>query len=711
MTERVAYWSATNPHLRRVITVIAMVHALALWAVCAAPRAAASTGEALVGWTGLRDSYNVPAAAYFVSMVSTPEAALNNGQDVSLLDPTSWMKWMGQAVETAVTHSTAAWWLTLATSGYVFLLGVSLWLVRFAMSAGWLVAIASIARPVYNAVNTVAQMAYLGPISLTLCVTIGGLRILRGDRGRGWALIGTGALFTVLLMTVFADPIGELYSEHGLLALGRETGFAIAQATRGNPYAPGQSLEAQLNSLLGELVTSSLRQPIQVVNFGTVIDDMPGCADKWSQAIVNGGGSGPGPAHAMGPVSEGGCGAVTAMAHAQHLGGGDFMTAAVFMACGFVLSVFLWYVAITNFLVGLKAAYFGTVLGPAFMIGMTGLAERALHYAKHCGWQLLIHAVELAVYTAFLGLVMVWMGFALTTSALGHGTLSVTPRMLIVMAASIVLLLLFRFIERQFHSDGIGTISHTVRGAFSSSVQHGRDSYDNARGRVDEARDQADRLRDRFRRNRSAGGENGADDASTESAKSAPSFDTFAQRPQSSQVSKKWVAERLLNRRSAAATAEKGAVATEGRAAATAAADIAAPEVALPAAAAGAAVHAVRKHREKAKQQRAAATAEGAQQHAADRPDNRGHGHGHDRRPAGNDSAPGYDSAASPRLPSRGRPKPKGDAGSGRELVQTTGQEAPGIEHYRDSDQGQTQSAALELRPRSSTRDSRGTQQ
>jgi hypothetical protein len=713
-----AYWLA-HPHIRRMSVVIALVHGLAIWSVCAAPMAAASTGEALLGWTGLRDSYGVPASQYFVSLVSTPEATLNNGQDVSILDPSSWMKWMGQAMETAVTHSTAAWWLTLATAGYVFLVGVSLWLVRFALSTRWLVVIAQIARPVYNAVNTVAQQLYLGPITVTLCVMIGGFHILRGHRGRGWALIGTGALFTVLLLTFFADPIGELYSEHGLLAMGRETGFAIAQATRGNPYAPGQPLEAQLDALVGQLITSAVRQPLQVINFGTVVDDVPGCAAKWSAAIVNADGSGPGPAHAMGPVSDGGCGAVAAMAHAQHLGGGDFMTALVFLFAGLVLSIFLWYVAITNFLVGLKAAYFGTVVGPAFMVGMTGLAERAMAYAKHSAWQLLIHAVELAVYTAFLGVVMVWIGFALTTSALGHGTVSVAPRMLIVMLAAIVAFLLFRFIERQFHSDGIGTISHTVRDAAGTLWQGGRDRYDHARQQVDNARDTAGRLRDRFRRGSRDATDAGADD-DTASSSTTPGFDTFNARPQSSRASKKWVAERLLARRSTpagAAPAAEGAASGSGAAATGAArattglaADVAAPEVAIPAAIASGAAHAVHKHHEKAKRRRETDPPgrDEARPSPSARPDNRAE---RDKRPATTEATETSHDSFSPRPTWRGRRPNDHDDNSGGRDVSPTGYEAPPLDHQREPDSAHAETPALELGARSSTHNAGGRQQ
>jgi hypothetical protein len=674
-TDRLAYWWARNPKMRRIAMVITIVHTLALWSVVNAPSAAASAGGAALGWTGLRDSYGVPIADYFVSMVSTPEAALNNGQEISVLDPVSWVKWTGEVIQTGFTHSTAAWWLTSTVGLYIFMVGASLWLLRFALSTQWLVVIASIARPVYNAVTTVANQLYLGPTTVTLCVLIGGFHILRGRSGRGWALIGTGILFTLLLMTVFA--------------MGRETGFAIAQATRGNPYAPGQPLDVQQNALIGELITSAVRHPLQVVNFGVVVDDIAGCAGAWSRAVSSANGSGPGPAWAMRTISEGGCGAPQALAHAQQLGGGDFVPALLFCLAGLVLSIFLWYVSITNFLVGLKAAYFGTVLGPAFMVGMTGLAERAMAYAKHSAWQLLLHAVELAAYTAFLGIVMVWMGFALTTTALGTGTISVMPRMLIVTLAAIVALLLFRFIEKQFHTDGIGTIAHTIRSATGRLADGSRDRYNHARDGVDQARGLFGRARRRFRRAGDDGDERAAED-STESSSSAPGFDTFKPRPTSRRVNKSWVSERLLTRSakqgasaeaeatglSAAQSAAGGAGA---RAAAGTAAKVVAPEVALPAAAIAATAHAARKHKEN-KQERNSATGPGTgRTQSSSGPDRR---EPDDRGASRHDGGATAHETFSSRPTSSRRPRYDHDLSGARDVA-PTGTEAPPIERHR----------------------------
>ena len=596
-TDRLAAWLAVHSRGRRVASVMATVHALAVWALAAAPSAAASAGAATLGWTGLHDTYGVPLKDYFLSVVDTPEAITNNGQGISLLDPETLLNWAGEAIQTGITHSTAAWWLTTITAFYIFGIGIALWLLRFALSGTWLVALAQIARPVYNAVTTVANQMYLGPIAITLCAIIGGINILRGHRGRGWAIIGTGVLFTVLLLTVFADPITDLYSDHGLLAMGRSVGFSIAQATRGGPYSAGQPLDVQLDTMLAQLVTHGVRRPLQVVNFGFVVDDTGSCAGAWSSAITAANGQGAGPAHAMAS-----CGAPQALAHAQQLGGSDAVTAFVFLIAGMTFSLFIWYVAMSTFLVGLKAAYYGTVLAPSFMVGMTGLADRALAYAKHCGWQLFIHAVELAFYTAFLGIVVVWLGWTLTTNMLGTGTITVVPRMLILMLASVASMLLFRYIDKRFHADGVGTIARTIHGVWGNAASSGRAQYEAARDRVNQAQSVSGRLRDRFGRANTTDGDDGNGQASAPT----PEFDTFKPRPSSRAPAS---ASRSATGTAAQTTARTGATqaadatATAGtRAAAGTAAEgagaVVAPEVALPAAAAVAATHAVRKHRQ-----------------------------------------------------------------------------------------------------------------
>lgn len=601
LLDRLAVWLAEHPQARRLGTIIATVHALALWAVISAPSAAASVGGAALAWTGLRDSYGVPLANYFLSVVDTTEAMTNQGEEVSILEPGTILRWVTGAIQNAATHAPASWWLTAIASFYLFLAGTALWLLRFALSGQWLVVIAQVARPVYGAVTTVANQLYLGPITITLCVMIGAFHILRGNGGRGRAIIGTGLVFTILLLTVFADPIGDLYSDHGLLAWGRSIGFSIAQATRQGPYMADRPLADQVDMMLGDLITAGVRHPLQVMNFGYVTDDVPGCAQAYSAAISTGVGKGPGPAHAMGD-----CGAGDALLHAQQLSGDDAGTSLAFLLTGVTFSVFNWYVSVSIFLVGLQAAFFGTVVGPSFMIGMTGMAGRAMAYAKHSAWQLLVHAAELAAYTTFLGIVVIWMAWTLTSPMLGTGTVTVMPRMLIVMLVSIIAIVAFRFMDRQFHTDGIGTIGHTIHAASGRVLHNARGGGQGGGQRADDADSMLSRLRGR-RRGRAD--DSSTDDPAETSRSTTPAqFDTFRPRPQSRPAAAPASATSTAAKRSTSAAAGQGVATRTGTAARAAGAVgeaaevVAAPEVVIGAAVAHSASKAVRKHHEKRQQ-------------------------------------------------------------------------------------------------------------
>ena len=103
-TDRLAAWLAAHPRGRRGASVIVTAHALAVWALAAAPSAAASAGAAALGWTGLHDTYRVQLKDYFLSVVDTPEAITNNGQGISLLDPEP-LNWAGEAIQKASSGS------------------------------------------------------------------------------------------------------------------------------------------------------------------------------------------------------------------------------------------------------------------------------------------------------------------------------------------------------------------------------------------------------------------------------------------------------------------------------------------------------------------------------------------------------------------------------------------------------------------------------
>lgn len=606
-TDRVAVWLADHPTARRMVTVMTMVYGLSLWAVITAPSAAAATGAAALGWTGLRDTHNVPIHYYFLSTVPTSEAALNTDVDVSALDPSSWIEWSVSATQTAITYSTAAWWLGLVTGIYMFILGLAVWFVRFALSNKWLLAIAAFVQPLYNAVATLAHQLYLGPIAVTLCVMAAGYHMLRGQSGRGWAVIGMGAAITVVLLTVLRDPITLMFGDNGLLALGRSTGLQIAQGMTASAgtYTAGASLDAQIQTLSAQLVTSGMRHSLQVMNFGMVVDEVGSCGSAWTNATMAAQGvPGPGPAQAMAD-----CGAPQALAHAQRLGGGDASMGLVFIFVAAVVATFFCYVGLSNMVVSIKAAYYGTVVSPAFLIGAVGFG-RALEFAKHSGWQLVTHAVQMLAYTVYLAVSMIAIAWVLTTSLLGNATVTVVPRMLLMAVAAAALLLGFRVVDRSFRVDGMGTIGGHLRGALSAAGGA-------ARRPVTDVRDDYQRIRERGGQWRQRGSESA--DKLKHAAAKAPGFDVFKPRAarsaatagrQSTTSAAASSGAQTGAKTAATQTAARGAVASGAKSAATAAgtkvgaasagrvaATAAAPQVAVPAAAAVAAAGVVKARR------------------------------------------------------------------------------------------------------------------
>lgn len=601
LTENLAYWLAHHPRARRAVTAMSGVWFLSMWALITAPTAAASTGSAVIAWTGLKDADGVPLNKYFLSVVDTSEAVTNNGQGIDLLDPNTLLSWLGGALQAAVTHSTAAWWLTTFAGIFLTILGFCFWFLKFALSNAWLLALAEVGRPVYAAVQSLSHQMLLGPLALLICVCIAGTHYMFGRKGRAYGILGKAAILFVLLLTVFSNPIEDLVSEHGLLGVARSTGFEMALSMRNGTYVAGGSLDAQLNALMGQLISNTARPALQLQNFGMVVDNIGSCRSAWSQAMMNANGQGPGPAHAMAA-----CGAPQAVAHAQQLGASDLVLGGFFIAMGLLIGVFIWWVGISTMLVGVKALFYGIAVGPAFLLGMTGWS-RAENYAKHCGTELLLHFPEMIIFTAYLGITSVGMGWALTTPMLGQSGLSVVPRMLLVGIGSIVALVLFYVIDKHFYADGRSTIMHNFNSVWNAGKGTAQREYDDLYDGYDRAREFGSRVRNRLH---GKAGEEADGEAVDAGASSGTGFDTVKPRPDrrpdpgetltvktpaTTTKPATTATEAAEHGEHAAATVAARAGAAEGTTAAAgaveAAATVVAPEVALPAAAAVAAAH------------------------------------------------------------------------------------------------------------------------
>ena len=199
-------------------------------------------------------------------------------------------------------------------------------------------------------------------VTVPVGVFVGVLAIRRGEAGRGATMILVAILMPALALTVFADPAGMMYGPDGLLMFGRRMGFSTAQAVTHNGALSGAGLTAQVDTLTSSLITHVVREPLEVFNFGHVIDTVGGCAAQYSAALQRGAavasvqGTSDGPVKAMAR-----CGDAGAVYYAQNLDGTN-----VFVGRG----------------VGGRCDAVRLVHGVLGCLGVDGVGQGALHHRQ-----------------------------------------------------------------------------------------------------------------------------------------------------------------------------------------------------------------------------------------------------------------------------------------------------------------------------------------
>lgn len=418
--------------------------ASAVWAVVSAPTAAAAGMSSTLSWTGLHDSYGVPVGAYFVSVVPMAEAVRAQGPDFDA-DPDSWGPALRSSVSTMMTYTQLSAWLAVQCAVLIVVAAVGIWFVKFALSAQWLGWLAALAAPLISGIGSLTDRLYVMPLALLGCCLVGGVTALTRGVGRGMGIIVGG--FAVILgsAVVLRDPVGELVGEHGLLGIGRSLGFAVAQGGLHNgPIATGGTA-AQLDVLGSWLCDVLLRQQIQLINFGMVVDDA-GCGQLWSAAIMSGQ---PGaPAHAVA-----GC-APAALAHAQQLDTSTVGLFAMVIGAVGVVTLALAYIGCEVFRIGFTAFLHLLVIIPAAAVAVAPGPPR--RFAARIATRLVVHGVEMLVATAGLGIVVMLMGSLTRGAAPGViGVVHPMAKLVLMCLVAVAAALGFRRLLRGFGDRGL----------------------------------------------------------------------------------------------------------------------------------------------------------------------------------------------------------------------------------------------------------------
>jgi hypothetical protein len=362
-------------------------------ALATAAPAGAAPNAALLDWTGLADTDGVPIGSYYLALASLPDEISSAATGFSA-NPASWPAALLHTLAVVAGRATVAAALTGEAALFVAIVAVALWALKVTVSTYWLTVVGQIAQALTGAVLTVTTRAGLLLIAVPVGVFAGVLTCRRGEAGRGATMILIALTLPATAVAVFADPAAQMYGPDGLLAFGRRIGFSVAQAaTRGAPPGGGAG---SVDTLTASLITHTVREPLQLWNFGHVVDKVGGCGRAWSAAVRAGAGDGPVRAMAA-------CGDRAAVAYAGHLDGSNAWAGLLFVGCALLLAAFMLAAGWAVLRVSVQAVWTTVILLPSLWLGaVPGVPQRR---AADVVWRFFRHAIEATVYIGYVSVV------------------------------------------------------------------------------------------------------------------------------------------------------------------------------------------------------------------------------------------------------------------------------------------------------------------
>ncbi|MFI6773682.1 hypothetical protein [Nocardia sp. NPDC050412] len=218
-----------------------------------------SSGNGALGFTNMRDSYGVPVSRY--TYITS---------DGSLFHP--------------ITTVMAAI-LGLMCEFFLIAVVLPIWGYDSAVRLGWLdwlrAPLTGAAEGVTAQIATAAVFFFF----VTLGAFFVAYFVARGFFAKASFQIATMLVMAIVSALFLRDPLAEILSSHGMLAQGRDVGLSVAAGVNGdsspNPAALAQTMQQSM-------VDNFVRHPLQVWNFGHVVDERPACASAWSSGISAG---------------------------------------------------------------------------------------------------------------------------------------------------------------------------------------------------------------------------------------------------------------------------------------------------------------------------------------------------------------------------------------------------------------------------------------
>lgn len=370
-------WVRDRPWRRRMLWIVAALFVLVVFPgiIGVVATAQVSSGVSQVdglSWMNVKDSQGVPLANYIF--------ATDKGD---LLNPGNTILWTILGVEFI---------------GYMSIVTTAIWIIGFTFSFKWLDMFADALTGVADAFA--AQIAT--PMMLITAVTIGGFFvawfIVRGFPGKATMQVVTMLGVAVLGPIFLAEPLAEVLSSDGLLSQGRNVGLSVAAGLTGDGNPNPTTL---VTAMQNDLADGFARKPVQVWNFGHVVDDYYSCESAWTSAVLSGSDDN---------IREGmeNCNNQAAVAKADNPTMGQVGTGLILLVCATLLLAFAVYLSLKVTKAALNTIYFGFMAIFGFAAGgfIYGPTQTYLVRNVVDGF---ISAARMAAFTCFLGIYILFM--------------------------------------------------------------------------------------------------------------------------------------------------------------------------------------------------------------------------------------------------------------------------------------------------------------
>ncbi|WP_280458126.1 hypothetical protein [Nocardia carnea] len=370
-------WLEARPWRRRTLWILGLLTAFVIFpALVGVVVATAQPGSGVsqidgLSWMNVRDSQGVPLASY---KFDTDKGGI--------LNPANTVLWTLLSIEFV---------------GYMAIVTSAIWVITFTFSFEWLDMFASALSGTAQAL--VRQIAT--PIVLTTAATVGAF-FVAWFIARGLPTKATMQVITMLGVAVLgpiflAAPLEDVLSSDGLLVQGRDVGLSVAAGLNGN----GNPNPQQLVSIMQhDLADNFARRPVQVWNFGHVVDNTGACEAAWTSSMLSGG-------DVKDAMDD--CGDGAAHHKATHPSVGQLGTGLILLICSTLLMLFAVYLGLKVTKAALDTIYHGFMAIFGFAAGGFIYGPTQTFLVRNVV-DSFIAAAKMAAFTVFLGVYVLFLG-------------------------------------------------------------------------------------------------------------------------------------------------------------------------------------------------------------------------------------------------------------------------------------------------------------